>query len=76
MPPQPGGRGWANGYFVRTALPMMGFVLFGWLGISQLVQSKLDIRVRLYQRCYRFHLPFRASLWPCIPKAHVNYVAD
>lgn len=47
MSSNPGqGSGWRNGYFVRTAVPMIGLVVFGWLGLSMLVQSKLDIRVR------------------------------
>lgn len=39
--------GWANGSFVRTTLPMFGFVVFAWWGLSQLMESKLAIRVSL-----------------------------
>lgn len=37
--------GWAGGAFVRTTLPMFGFVVFAWWGLSQLMESKLAIRV-------------------------------
>lgn len=36
---------WSNSTFVRTALPMFGFVLFAWYGLSGLMESKLKIRV-------------------------------
>lgn len=38
--------GWANSTFVKTSLPMFGFVVICWFGLSQLVDSKLRIRVR------------------------------
>ena len=34
-----------GGRFVKTALPMFGFVIISWLGLSQLMESKLRIRV-------------------------------
>lgn len=40
------GGSWANSTFVKTTLPMFGFVVFAWLGLSQLMESKLRIRVR------------------------------
>jgi cytochrome c oxidase assembly protein subunit 16 len=36
--------GWANSTFARTTLPMFGFVVFAWWGLSQLMESKLQIR--------------------------------
>jgi hypothetical protein len=36
---------WANSTFARTTLPMFGFVVFAWWGLSQLMESKLQIRV-------------------------------
>lgn len=41
------GGGWANSTFARTTLPMFGFVVFAWWGLSQLMESKLQIRVRV-----------------------------
>lgn len=43
---------WTNSTFVRTSLPMFGFVVVCWFGLSQLVDSKLKIRsgVRGYQK--------------------------
>jgi hypothetical protein len=38
---------WYSGTFVRTALPMFGFVTLCWYGLEQLMSSKLKIRVRL-----------------------------
>lgn len=37
--------GWTNSTFARTTLPMFGFVVFAWWGLSQLMDSKLQIRV-------------------------------
>lgn len=37
--------GWANSTFLKTSLPMFGFVVFAWYGLSQLMESKLQIRV-------------------------------
>lgn len=47
-----GGGGWANSTFVRTTLPMFGFVVVAWFGLSQLMESKLRIRsgVRGYDK--------------------------
>ncbi|KAI8467668.1 MAG: hypothetical protein J3K34DRAFT_523553 [Monoraphidium minutum] len=43
---------WYGGTFVRTALPMFGFVLVCWYGLDQLMSSKLKIRqsVRGYDK--------------------------
>jgi arginine exporter protein ArgO len=41
---------WANSTFVRTSLPMFGFVVVCWFGLSQLVDSKLRIRVSRQQQ--------------------------
>lgn len=41
---------WANSTFVRTSLPMFGFVVICWFGLSQLVDSKLRIRVSKQQQ--------------------------
>jgi hypothetical protein len=41
---------WANSTFVRTSLPMFGFVVICWFGLSQLVDSKLRIRVSRQQQ--------------------------
>eukprot|EP00879_Flechtneria_rotunda_P001301 GHRR01001451.1.p3 GENE.GHRR01001451.1~~GHRR01001451.1.p3 ORF type:complete len:101 (+),score=32.26 GHRR01001451.1:384-686(+) len=51
LAPKPSG-GWANSTFVKTTLPMFGFVVFAWLGLSQLMESKLRIRgsVRGYDK--------------------------
>ncbi len=38
---------WSNSTFVRTSLPFFGFVVFAWLGMSQLMESKLRIRVSM-----------------------------
>lgn len=35
---------WTSGTFVKTTLPMFGFVVVAWLGLSQLMESKLQIR--------------------------------
>jgi hypothetical protein len=40
----PGG-GWSNSTFMRTTVPMFGFVVLAWWGLSQLMESKLQIRV-------------------------------
>lgn len=42
--------GWANSTFVKTSLPMFGFVVLAWYGLSQLMESKLQIRVS--SRCH------------------------
>ena len=36
---------WHSSSFVRTSLPMFGFVLICWYGLEQLMSSKLKIRV-------------------------------
>lgn len=46
MAPRPAARAWLHSTFVRTALPMVGFVVLCWYGLEQLMASKYRIRVR------------------------------
>jgi hypothetical protein len=36
---------WSNSLFVKTSLPAFAFVVVGWLGLSQLMESKMRIKV-------------------------------
>lgn len=64
------GRNWSNGLFVRTALPTFGFVIFGWLGLSQLMESKIRIKVGTHARRMQPHVRLPRQECPTAPTTH------